>query len=115
MDRLGTILNLTTERISVWFQNRRARYKRTRKDTATTLSKEQIEQNNLFLNEVLKGGELDRSGDANQNESTSNASSRASTPATLPNETNMYLNYYQQAAYNPANPLFKPNMQPYVN
>lgn len=31
IDRLSRMCNLTTERISVWFQNRRARFKRTKK------------------------------------------------------------------------------------
>ena len=31
VDRLSQVLNLGTERISIWFQNRRARYKKDRK------------------------------------------------------------------------------------
>jgi hypothetical protein len=31
VDRLAQVLNLGTERISIWFQNRRARYKKDRK------------------------------------------------------------------------------------
>jgi hypothetical protein len=45
VDRLAEFLNLSTERISIWFQNRRARYKRARKEPsnssiATTVDKD---------------------------------------------------------------------------
>ena len=43
VDRLSNLLNLATERISIWFQNRRARYKKTKKQDPSNLNGEEDE------------------------------------------------------------------------
>ena len=54
VDRMCNMLNLTPERIAVWFQNRRARFKKSKKDPSSASSFDTIQDNDSMLREVEK-------------------------------------------------------------
>ena len=88
VDRLSDMLHLTTERIAVWFQNRRARFKKLKKEPTDSI----IQDNDMMLREVEKL--LDANTTANNNSSCGNslnASVETETPAKAKQTPNMQM------------------------